>query len=218
MILTDDENEFNYKHHHIMWHQERNFILYLTPKAGNSSLKKSILGGMGFDLYHEYPAGFKFVSPKNVYDLIKETDPKVIAFVRNPATRIYSCWADKMNVNNTENGNWDSKFQKGMTFKDFLIAVDNTPMEDVNIHARSMNQEMVYNHLFMPSQVFKFEEFTQPDGWDSLYKYFDTVLDIKLLQLPHLNKSQSVHQISDDERKLICNIYLDDFKLFDYLF
>lgn len=216
MYLSDDENEYNYRNHHILWHQERNFILYMTPKAGNSSLKKSILEGMGYGLNQEYPAGFKFVSPKNVYALKKSVYPEIIGFTRNPYDRIYSCWADKMNVDNTETFKWGKGFWKGMSFMSFLMEIEKTSMKKLNIHARSMTQEMVYAGEFLPTSYFKFEHFTDPKLWHILSDYFLDELKIKLEPLPHLNKSKSSHIITDTERGLIRQIYDEDFELFVY--
>jgi len=83
--------------HHILYHEEKGMILFLTPKSGNTSFRASIVRAMGAQLGGEESYGFRWITPKEAY-AIKDDNPDVraVAFVRNPIDRTLSAWKNKI--------------------------------------------------------------------------------------------------------------------------
>lgn len=221
MYFSKQNNEFARLNHHILFHADLNVVLFLTPKAGNCTIKKAILQGMGYDLFHEYDAGFEFVTPQNVLELRDHRATKCVGFVRNPRSRIISCWKDKINNPKPEEQhvmkNWKGNFYKGMSFNDFIEEVtERTKPMDQDMHYRPQSHEMALEDEFLVDSIHKIENWSQEGGWEAVSDDL-TSLGIPTTTPDHLNASSSVQPLMSERAKLLIDLhYFWDYQLFSY--
>lgn len=198
----------NWMMHNIMYHPEKKIIFFLTPKVANTSLKKSILFGSGFQVEQEYDAGFVFVSPQDVFFLKKE-DPSIysIGFVRNPLDRFISAWKNKF---------YDQARHNDTCFSKLIENIKTTDELYMDKHFRSQSFEMIYDRYLLIDKYYKFEDFTTPTGWDILTSDLKKN-NIELSPLDHLNKSNMTNpEILSEELCFIYNRYKNDYLIFNY--
>lgn len=215
------ENDINYTRHHILYHERKNVVFFLTPKCGNTSIKKAILNSLGYDFNYEYPAGFTFLSPKNVSYLKSIKPITTIGFVRNPYDRVKSCWKNKIKgtpetANLPIEGSWDDRFYTGMSFNEFISVLEETPWDCMDMHAREMFHGMSYKNEFLVDNVFKLEELTEDImEWERLGSLCAN-FGMQLPALEHHNKTTDFFDPAPDIKQRISRLYARDFSFFDY--
>jgi hypothetical protein len=202
-------NAFAYANHHIMYHREKNIVLYLTPKAGNSSLKKAILTGMGYDSNYEYPAGFEFITPFQAEWLLYFENANSIAFVRHPVYRFVSCWKNKFRDRKGDMSEWGSEFYKKMTLQKFFDACTKKNPHELNMHVRPMHMEIPWYN-----QYFKIEEWSKNDFL--MRNYVGECLDCIIPEIPVMNQTDDVIDFDKGLLDNIADFYKQDMETFEY--
>lgn len=204
MFLPQKRNDRNYKTHHILYHQRLNVILFLTPKAGNTSIKQVLLRALGYDLNYEYPAGFEFLCPQDAWMLKTEHKAHAVAIMREPLRRLESCWKDKASV---------------IPFDKFARVVAKIPdhSRQCNMHFRSQWATFTFEDQLIPDRVFIFEHIFG-DRWDEFASYM-TALGFPIeVHPPHLNRSHDrEHKITPRTLEIIKKRYDKDFSLYERL-
>lgn len=199
---------------HILISDERKLILYLTPKAGCSSVKESILKGCGYSLGRELEAGFDIAEPEDVEGLTYDAH----ALVRNPTHRIFSCWKNKIKWGNRKEirEKWGNRFYRGMPFYQFLQAIKELPPEEMNQHCRPMVFEMTTAGKFIPNYIWKLEDLI--DDY-SPFKQAMKKYGIECPDLGHLNRTKDisiVKEVTPMIADMLWAIYHEDYVKFGY--
>ena len=104
-------------------------LVYLKlPKCGSTS----VIAVMG--------------TPKPISGLTDFGSKKVFSVVRNPFSRLVSCWADRVNGNVLHFKNTFCRgegkamgIRRGMSFAEFVITICSMSDEDVDVHVASMD-------------------------------------------------------------------------------
>lgn len=154
---------------HILVNEAQKCVYLAIPKCANSSLKSAFLNNCDVQLTPELLAA----NPQDPTLGTPLKDPNVVAYLqgkkrlihrndvlsryasfervvvlRDPATRAYSCWKDKISPENVTNKRfvegrtrgllrYGDAFWPGMSFAEFLTAIQAIPDKDSNGHFRS---------------------------------------------------------------------------------
>lgn len=141
----------HYTNHDNILLEKYKAIYFLIPKVASSSLKKIFAEELGLEIISKrieddiHFVNFPFVDKAR---MDKYQDYFKFTFVRNPWDRIVSCYKNKIksdkNFNNFEyeDGVYADfikyhKFRAGMTFAEFILAVNSILDEDADAHFRS---------------------------------------------------------------------------------
>lgn len=149
------------------------------------------------------------------------------AFVRNPWSRLVSCYHDKVDPKEISEdlnprGAAAVMLQAGTptshaTFEDFVRAVHRTPDETSNRHFRSQHTFLTdRNGNLLPDHVFRFENLVEE--FNALTERLGLPEQTKL---PHRNPSSKrpyQDYYTDDLRRLVADRYQRDIELFGYEF
>ena len=135
------------------------------------------------------------------------------AFVRNPFSRVHSCYVDKISMNTYGfDRNLVTRYEKmsrGMSFSEFLTIVQGTNLEDMDEHFRPQ-----YSFIAIENMDFigKIEDLD--NDWRRVEaRILGHETDV---QLPVFNKTQEVDYYDDESETLVRQIYEKDFQLFGY--
>ena len=139
----------------------------------------------------------------------------IFAFVRNPLTRVYSCYRNK--VKNPKRADkqdilCNSEFYYDMDFADFVDAIVNIPDDILDRHLRPQSWFLCDEQGLLPDFIGKLENFNA--DWDIVSDKYGLPKPI------HWNKTGSSKSITDvcpqaSLEKLI-DRYADDIRLFGY--
>lgn len=141
----------------------------------------------------------------------------LFSFVRNPLTRLYSCYRDK--VVNAEMRHKRCtlspyRIHFGMTFDDFVRRVVQIPDKSADQHFRSLSSFLVHNGELLVDYVGKLENIA--DDWEVISTRFG-------LSLPPRNKRVSGPKVSMEDipisaatLELIITHYAQDLDTFGY--
>jgi len=161
----------------IVLHEEK-VVLFLLPKAANSSIKAALLSRMGYrvpaldeqvgalSLLHNHPA-FHFVTPEEVYKHYMSYSR--ILIYRDPLLRVESYWRD-MNDPSTD------KYRPGVDFSMFIELVCR-PDEEANIHFKSATYLSSYRGKLLANEIARI-----PTGLENISNFLG-------LDLQKLNQS-----------------------------
>ena len=195
----------------VVW-DEHKLIYVRVPKSANSSIRKSIAGGV-----------------ENKVDLtqLKKQYPEHLSFsfVRNPWARLVSSYTEKIRVEGTEEEKFvggvyrgllamDSSFRVGMPFDEFAELICSFSDQKVEKHFKSQCYFLVRDGVVIPDFVGRVESIQE--DWVRLAKMakFDA-------SIGHWNKSRHSHYSEFyNERliKLVADRYREDIEIFDYEF
>lgn len=140
----------------------------------------------------------------------------VFAFVRDPFTRLYSAWQNK--VNRPEDALGRNIFSchgvyDHMPFDAFARRVCELDDRQVDRHLRSQSWFLCDESGVIPNWIGKLENFS--DDWNALQKKFPV-----LQPVPHRNKTSSqegrLDAFDPALMSLVAERYRKDFELFDY--
>jgi hypothetical protein len=193
----------------VVWDSHR-LIYVRVPKSANSSIRKSITGGVEsrVDLTRLdklYPGYLTF------------------SFVRNPWARMVSVYTEKIRVEGTTEHKFvegvhrgllemDTGFRVGMSFAEFVEMTCSFTDEKADKHLRSQCWFLVRNGVVVPNFIGRVE--TIEEDWQRLAKLADFNDSIG-----HWNKSRHGHYTEFyDERlsRLVGDRYRDDVETFGY--
>lgn len=152
------------------------------------------------------------------------------AFVRNPWSRLVSCFFDKVDpkeitedlnpkgaaavmLSDAENG---SARLTTASFEEFVRAVSRTPDEESNRHFRSQHTFLTdRNGRLLPAHIFRFENLAEE------FNALTERLGLPDTKLPHRNPSKKTpyqEYYTDELRRLVAERYSRDIELFGYKF
>lgn len=202
--------------HHILYHEEKGMILFLTPKSGNTSFRASIVRAMGAQLGGEESYGFRWITPKEAY-AIKDDNPDVraVAFVRNPIDRTLSAWKNKilpLEPRGCRVPGWGDHIKGGCTFAEYLDGLSKTDLSTIDMHARPQLSDMVVDGVFIPDITFRLEDVIR--DIDLYESYFESYFGINVGPLGVHNATNVKYHLTRDEKDSIIRIYSEDYNEF----
>ncbi len=236
---TSDSNISTEHAHHViheffpeLWAETANYLvnfsaswryLYVeTPKVGCSTIKLAL---------QKMESGNDVVSKDSIHDrdlsplaspqtdlpgfLLAQYSPNYLrfSFVRNPFSRIVSCYIDKC-VKGTDKERLMPKLGLNSTdhisLKDFLLAIQRQPYRDMDIHW--LPQAVILDGLRKPRYIGRFENFNS-----DLRRVLSLISGHAVEEIerhdPHATKAseQVLQLVGSEERNLIVEIYKRDF-------
>lgn len=201
--------EFASRHYQIWWHEEKNLILNLIPKAGNTTLKAAILEGMGTTTGKEFNVGFKYVTPDFCDYARAELGATEFVFVRNPLLRLQSAYRNI--IRDRTDG---PKPLRGKSFLEVCSWLRQSVADGSALDKHFRPQADFIRGDMKNARVWKLEDWSD-DGWSILCDELRE-FDIRLPVAPeHLNRTNyDVSHVAHFE--IAYTIYREDYKKFGY--
>lgn len=122
-------------------------------------------------------------------------------FVRNPWTRLYSCYLAKVRSKSNRHFRYLG-LDRCNSFEDFVIRICDISDDHADMHFMSQNYLLTYKGSFLPDKVYRFESYMQ--DWNDLRRYLEEKTGIHLLEIPHYYKMKS-----DDFRRVYSSKLVD---------
>jgi hypothetical protein len=206
----------------------RRYLYVETPKVACTSIKKYLQEiELDESLTPDRNIHDRNISPLAApYDSITDFllclyDPNTIrfSFVRNPFTRVLSCYLDKIVESEFERKRLIPELalprHRIPSFKEFLIAVKQQDTWSMDIHW--LPQDAILSGLSEPYFIGRLENFNADFSKVISLITGQTVLDLPR-QAPHEtgSKQRVLEMIGREERDLIIEIYDCDFRRFSY--
>lgn len=163
------------------------------PRAGTSSLEHSLIPLVGTTLdlaSNRYKNTFRhyMLSCSRREAATKYSGYFKFTFVRNPWTRLYSCYLAK--IRRSPNRRLRHLgLDQCKTFEDFVMRVYDIPDEDADEHFMSQDYLLTYKGNFLPDQIYRFETYVK--DWEKLRLRLERQTGVKLLDLPHIFRTES---------------------------
>jgi len=205
--------------YHIFLYEPK-IVFTVIPKNANTSVKCSLLRTFyniyninlqNPDVFHSSSLRyFHFIDNKQLSFL---EDHLKIAIVRNPFSRLFSAWNNKIkNLKKPRFG-----FEKAETFNNFIKKIYNTFEDDFDRHFMPQYRFVTFNNKILSNYIIKMEELDTE--WPKLQELLKEKYNIQLADLPQLNTSsvQNYEEYYTEEtRKMIEEKYKKDFQIFNY--
>jgi hypothetical protein len=212
------------------------YVFFQVSKAGSSTIKyylqsqevigtgRKVINVNNTDLSpHVSPSQ---LDPVMFVDIIRSSEYKKIAFVRNPYSRLLSCYLHRIIGNPKSPSNkWLKRFTGGLggpeiSFSDFIKVVSNQKSKDQERHWRNQHDEIFYDLLNNWSFIGKFENL----GEDIAAMMYLTFGKSIWFRRKPVNKSPMTtnasnklkEYYSDDLIELVYKGYKNDFDAFGY--
>lgn len=233
---------YDYSSHVFAYHHFQ-LIYMAVPKVANTSIKIALAPLLPKQLTDQVPSGvdrmyvyrdrsLKRLRWKNRLRILKHQihrypDYFVFTFVRNPWDRLVSCYHDKIasEVEAIDGFTEDhiraiyrnERFEKGMSFEDFVYAVCAEPDRHANRHFRSQSTFLVDKRgRLLPNFVGRFERLR--DDFAVIREY----LDRDDIELPHVRATRRATEYRDYYstrlRRMVAERYAEDIHRFEYEF
>jgi hypothetical protein len=207
----------------------RRYLYVATPKVACTAIKHALQqvemrGMLTYRRYGEehFPALSPLLSPLDdpeiYYDAVRSDDWFRFSFVRNPFSRILSCYLDKIVKHIPERHRLLPELGldpigEVPSFKEFLRAVASQPVERHDFHwapqSWLIQPERMHYHF-----IGRFERF------DDDFRHMCRAVDIAPELPPVRHSTNATDQLADfygaDEIELVQSIYAEDFARFDY--
>lgn len=103
-------------------------------------------------------------------------------FVRNPWTRLYSCYLAKVRAKSNRHFRRLGLAQC-RTFEEFALRVCDIPDDKADPHIQSQDAMLTYRGSFLPDRVYRFERFLEE--WRLARREIESRSGIALAELPH---------------------------------
>lgn len=228
-LRTVTAEEFSYQIH---ISDKYKYVYVGNPKTGGSTLKSALLeleirnSDIHLDAtdqhsFNSLASPLKFYPPfwpNKTLSRLSKQNYRFITFVRNPYTRLKSCYINKF-VNKTDNvhQSFYSHFgENPKNFNDFITKICTQPDRLMNPHWRPQHCQIHYGSI-QYTHIGKFENFL-----DDFLKIFD-ILGVPQTDTPaarHLNQSRSSQKklatYDTDTANMVFERYRRDFELFGY--
>jgi hypothetical protein len=212
--------------------EEYHAIYFPIPKVASTSLKIMFSDLLGVAApnpdapeKNAHIRNFPYVKRQKI--AADYADYFKFAIVRNPFSRVLSCFSNKILkkpvnrggfVNGVSKGlhlRYGGRFFGGMTLDEFMENVATIPDTEADAHFRSQWTFLAdYDGKILTDYVAKFESL--PEGME----YIRSKINLPPIVVPHLLKSGSnddwAAQFSEHGRKLVHERYARDFELFGY--
>lgn len=197
--------------------RDHGIVFMLLPKVANTSIKFAIAQALGLAVEKIHsPDLFEYISSAEA-----RAFPHRIAFVRDPLTRLLSCYRDKV-IGNPGNGVAKGLESLGikqhMPFLQFVEAVADLPDQHchgVGQHFRSQSYSLVDADGVIPNRVGRFESLHA--DWQ---RVCDFVQEVAGLQLPplghHCRTNPGLVQYCPRGRAFALQRYREDVRIFGY--
>lgn len=181
---------------------EPKFVWFRNAKVGTRSIFQA-LDDSGITLAAEHSMDCHY-SPSYYEDYFK------FAFVRNPWTRLASCWSNKIQGRNAFG--LDKKLHAELqTFSKFIDFVSTFDLETCNSHFRSQSALIDLNEIDFLGRMETFDEDVQ-----IIFKN----LNLPCKSVPKANRSRMKGQLSllysDVDRERVGDLYRKDVQVFGY--
>lgn len=179
----------------IQYYEGSNYVYVPIPKCGSSTM----LNRFGIKKY-----------PFNTKENINNIDKIKFTIVRNPYSRLLSAWYGKIKnqlgsgITNIEGFNYD------MSFKEFLLAVNNLPNHLCDEHFAPITTILKNVKI---DHIIKVESLN--DEYEKLIKKYN--LPQRYTNMAITNIGEKYMDFFDDEMyKIVNKKYYDDFKIYNY--
>ena len=198
-------------------------IAYIgIPKAANTSIKYWLLPLVGKENIetsniHKRNIGYVYCNNKWLFE--HKDSCFVFTVVRNPWSRLYSTYRDKIKRKNVHTPLKKLGFENSMSFKDFIKKCCDIPDNKADVHIRSQSAMLMWQGTLLPNLIIKMEQLA--DVSNIIESVVTTHSDKKLGKLPWKNKNNDgvYKEVYDDETKeLVALRYERDIRLFGYSF
>lgn len=141
----------------------------------------------------------------------------LFSFVRNPVTRLYSCYRDK--VVNAEQRRKRCTFSPyqihfGMSFQEFIEQVSQIPDRHSDQHFKSQSGVLYHKGELLVNYVGKMEQFEE--DWEVLSSRFELPMPPRSRRVSGTTAGMKDIPLSRDVLSLIMNRYAKDLDHFDY--
>ena len=232
---------FNNKFSNILYIKKHKILYVATPKAACTSLKLFFANTLGLKIekhisLHASPElaihdfliyknfSLFFILYKSFLNLNKQRDIKTFCIVRNPYTRIFSAWQNKILEGDQnyiskysfldKNLKINSKKTIQNAFEDFLIYLDKNivNIENFDNHWRPQS-------IFLDIKNVRYDFIGKVEEFDAIKKFLGNQLNMKTINIPRVNETHLKFDhsfISPLAKKLILKIFPEDFKNFNY--
>ena len=184
------------------------------PKSASSSIRRYLTAAMK-EIGDEQETARVSLTPAQISKLREEIF--LFSFVRNPLTRLYSCYRDKLGVAQEKYETCTlSHFglHYGMSFEDFVRRVVEIPDKYADQHFRSLSSFLVHKGELNVDYVGRFERLS--DDWEVISSRFG-------LEPPGKNRRVSGPPVGLDEipiskeaLALLMERYAEDLDRFEY--
>jgi hypothetical protein len=148
-------------------------------------------------------------------DLVKIKSKFIFSFVRDPYTRLISCWKGWMRRAPLFTNEWSKDFlYKGMPFNDFICGISKMNIEMFNEHYQLQSKYLLLNNHLKTDFVGKMENMSE--DWSKISK---------ITGLPTIKNTYSDEKYYSNNKiilydqksiEIVNDIYDEDFKLFGY--
>jgi len=173
------------------------FAYYQVPKVATSSLRS---------VFKEIDSELRFAGPSR--KLTKNGKLHSFAFVRDPYTRLYSCWCNKVRDSDKLARYYPEL--RGRDFERFVEAISSWDLRICDPHLRLQSRLVPKNVEF----VGRFESLTED------YKRLSEYLGLPIHELPRRNATKAVevveHAYTDALRQTVAKMYERDLRRFGY--
>lgn len=208
--------------------QKFHYIYFETPKVGCSTIKRT-LQQMETNDITQLP---KYVHDKHLSPLSSPLDMKKpfteyltneyfkFSFVRNPYTRILSCYLDKILglEKNIIRPQLNFNISDDISFRDFLLAIKNQSYSEMNVHWLPQNILLGANNITL--DFIGRQENLDNDLKTIISKIKDIDPTLATIQneVPHaVGASTKLKEyLTEETTAIIFDIYYDDFLLYGY--
>jgi len=155
------------------------------------------------------------LSPRQIIELREEF--YLFSFVRNPLSRLYSCYRDKV-VNNARRRDRCSlspyQINFGMSFDEFVSRVVEIPDKIADQHFRSASSFLMHKGELLVDYVGKFEQFN--DDWEVIASKFDLPAPERTKRVSGPAAALKEIPISPSVLAMVIERYANDLDTFDY--
>jgi len=183
---------------------ERKFIWFRVAKVGTRTILNHLKKcNVNLDVEH---ASFLHYPVKSFDDYFK------FGFIRNPWSRLVSCWQDKVVNSNLYNFD-DSMLGKMQDFENFVEYVSNLNIENCDRHLRLQSTLIDLNNIDYIGRMESFDD-------DANYIFRKLGLSKKEVRPKNVTSNKKPYQeyYSKDLAKEVAQIYRKDIQIFGYQF
>lgn len=198
--------------HNIVHLENQKMVFFLTPKAANTSIKTALKEAIRPDaLSTRLHDIFPRIDPTEAYKLSQTKGYFSIGVTRNPATRVFSCWKNKI-IGSGSGFKFHLGFEKGMPLDDFVNTLCNTSELDLDIHLRPMSISMMFEDRVIPDLTFKSENLERT--WKMVQHITKSQCGIALPALTRKNVSpETSATLSVKHLQMLYDKYEQDFAI-----
>ena len=184
------------------------------PKSASSSIRRYLTAAMK-EIGDDQETARISLSPAQVHKLREEIF--LFSFVRNPLTRLYSCYRDKLGVAREKYETCTlSHFglHYGMSFEDFVRRVVEIPDKHADQHFRSLSSFLLYKGELNVDYVGRFENLS--DDWEVISTRFGLEPPGKNRRVSGPPVGMDEIPLSKDALRLVMERYALDLDTFGY--